>query len=203
MRIHFAVAWLGCWLGLMSAAWADAPKQLPPPDYDAIEAAAQRVEPGHEYVAVLADRLRECTATATPYASSPITADMVESKVIRMTCLRAMMRRMAELYFEPGAFGLGGIEARIDELSKPLYTIYYNVLNKGMHCEGRPCGSIFEQLAPRDEYVDFLLDLTRFMASFAPEGSVPGDWRNWQCAWAKAARFEQYIVVEPEPEVCR
>jgi hypothetical protein len=41
------------------------------------------------------------------------------------------------------------------------------------------------------------------MAGFAPEGSVPGEWRNWQCAWAKAARFEQYIVVEAEPEVCR
>lgn len=169
---------------------------LPEPDYDAVEAAAQRVVPGRDYGSDLPARLADCTATAAPYARSPRTGDMVESKVIRMTCLRAMLRKLADLYYTPDAFGPGGIDARIDELAQPLYRIHFALYNYGVYhvgskrvpyCGDGPCGSIAEQLAPRDAYVEFLLDLTRQVAGYGH--GTNDEKRAWIDAWESAARF--------------
>jgi len=162
--------------------------ELPEPAYDRIEAMAQRTEPGKEYVAGVIARLRECTDAATPYAESPITTDMVESKVIRMVCLNAIMGKLAELYFEPDSFGEGGIGARIDELKTPLYAIYYGARNGNRGCLGTSCGTINNSLSPRDDYVAFLLDLTQYIIGFSAEpGQLPNDWR---VRWAEAAEFK-------------
>ncbi|MCI0350321.1 MAG: hypothetical protein L0Z53_12930 [Acidobacteriales bacterium] len=149
---------------------------------------AQRTEPGKEYVAAVITRLRECTDTATPYAESPITTDMVESKVIRMVCLNTIMAKLAEIYFEPNSFGEGGIRARIDELKTPLYAIYHGAHNGHWGCDGRYCGTAADSLFPRDNYVWFLLDLTEYMIDFSAEpGQLPDDWR---VRWADAAKFK-------------
>lgn len=195
---QIALATTIAFLTMPVPAWADAPKQLPEPDYEAIERAAQLPEPGQDYAKNLPARLRECTATADPYASSPITADMVTSKVIRMACLRAMLRKLAELYYEPDAFGPGGIDARMDEIAKPFYKILYDVHNKGVYYDGDKkvpecgdpgyCGSIEDQLLPRDDYVAFLMDFVRYVAGYGP--FVDDRTREWYDAWVKAGRFD-------------
>lgn len=181
---------------VVSSASSQVFPDLPEPDYDAVAAAAQRVVPGRDYASDLPARLAECTATAAPYAKSPRTGDMVESKVIRMTCLRAMLRTLADRYYMPDAFGPGGIDARIDEIAEPLYRIHFALYNHGVYyvgdekipyCGDGPCGSIAEQLAPRDEYVAFLLDLTRQVAGYTHATS--GEDRAWVDAWANAAQF--------------
>lgn len=182
----------------LSSAWPQAIQGLPEPDYDAIETAAQQIAAERDYRSELPARLAECTATAAPYANSPRTGDMVTSKVIRMTCLRAMLRRLADLYYTPDAFGPGGIDARIDEIAQPLYRIYFALYNYGAHnvgnekvpyCIDSPCGSIAEQLAPRDDYVEFLLNLTRYVAGYAHGTS--DEKRAWIGAWENAAEFSQ------------
>jgi hypothetical protein len=161
---------------------------MPDPDFDAVVAAARRIEPGREYVSVVIERLRECTDTATPYAASPITTDMIDSKVIKVVCLNAIMENLAEIYFEPDSFGEGGIRARIDELKKPLHAIYHGVHNGHWGCDGRYCGTHADSLFPRDDYVAFLLDLTAYMIDFAAQpGQLADDWR---IRWAEAARFK-------------
>lgn len=190
-------------LAMSVPAWADAPKQLPEPNYEAIERAAQRTEPGQDYAKNLPARLRECTASADPYARSSITADMVASKVICMVCLRAMMRKLAELYYVPDAFGPGGIDACMDEMAKPFYKIIYDVHTKRVYYDGDKkvpecgdlgyCGSIEEQLLPRDDYVDFLMDFVRYVAGYGP--FVDDRTREWYDAWVTAGRFDS---VPPE-----
>jgi len=176
-------------LGLAMPALSDkSTPDLPEPDYDAIAAAAQRALPRRPYVSTVIERLRECTDAATPYANSPITARLVESKVIRMVCLNAIMEKLAELYFEPESFGQGGIRARIDELKTPLYEIYLGAHNGNRGCLGRFCGTASASLFPRDDYVDFLLGLTEYMIRFSAEpGQLPDDWR---VRWAEAAKFK-------------
>lgn len=180
----------------VSGAWPKVFPDLPEPDYDAIDASAQRAVPGRDNVSDLPARLAECTATAAPYAKSPRTGDMVASKVIRMTCLRAMLRKLADIYYTPDAFGPGGIDARIDEIAQPLYRIHFALYNYGVHdvgnekvpyCGDGPCGSIAEQLAPRDDYVQFLLGLTRFVAGYGHGSS--DEKRAWIDAWQRAAQF--------------
>jgi len=161
---------------------------LPELDYEAIAAAAQRTVPRRMYVSTVIERLRECTDAATPYAESPIAARMVESKVIKMVCLNAIMDKLAELYFEPDSFGEGGIGARIDELKTPLYAIYHGAHNGNWGCLGRFCGTASASLFPRDDYVDFLLRLAEYMISFSAEpGQLPDD---WHARWADAAKFK-------------
>ena len=122
---------------------------------------------------------------------------MVASKVIRMVCLRAMMRKLAELYYVRDAFGPGGIDARMDEMSKPFYKIIYDVHTKGVYYDGDKkvpecgelgyCGSIEEQLLPRDDYVEFLMDFVRYVAGYGP--FVDDRTREWYDAWVEAGRF--------------
>lgn len=161
---------------------------LPEADYDAIAAAAQKTEVGREYVTVVVDRLRECTDVASPYVSSPITTHLVESKRIRMVCLNAIMSKLGELYFEPGTFGEGGIGARIDELKTPLYAIYEGARNGNRGCLGRHCGTASAALFPRDDYVDFLLDLTEYVIGLSAEPEQLPD--DWHVRWAEAAEFK-------------
>jgi hypothetical protein len=179
---------LSCLCLAMAARAYEPPLELPEPDYDRIRAMAQRTESGKEYVTGVIARLRECTDTATPYAESPITTDMVESKVIHMVCLNEIMAKLEELYFEPDSFGEGGIKARIDELKNPLYAIYLGAHNGHWGCDGRFCGTAAASLFPRDDYVWFLLDLTEYIISFsAAPGQLPDDWR---VKWAEAAEFK-------------
>ena len=172
----------------MSAGGHEAPPEMPDPDFDAIAAAAQRLDPGKEYVSVVTERLRECTDTATPYAGSPITTDMIDSKVIRMVCLNAIMAKLGEIYFEPDSFGEGGIGARINEVKTPLYSIYHGARNGNRGCLGRSCGTMNDSLFPRDDYVAFLLDLTEYMIGFAAEPEQLLD--DWHVRWAEAAKFK-------------
>lgn len=161
---------------------------LPEADYDVIAAAAQKTELGREYVTTVVYRLRECTDVATPYASSPITTHLVESKRIRMVCLNAIMSKLAQLYFELDSFGEGGIVARIDELKTPLYAIYHGAHNGNRGCLGRFCGTASDSLFPRDDYVAFLLDLTEYMIGFSAEPEQLPD--DWHVRWAEAAEFK-------------
>jgi hypothetical protein len=197
MRKRLILATIVTCLAMPIRAWAGAHQELPEPDYEAIERAAQRTEPGQEYAKdLLPARLQECTAIAAPYASSPITSDMVTSKFILEACLRAMLRKLAELNFETGAFGPGGIDARMDEIAKPLFTIFYDFHNRGVYydgdkkvafCDGSACGSIAEQLLPRDDYVFFLMDFVRYVAGYGRDiDSVNKDWYD---AWVKAGEF--------------
>lgn len=175
----------GCFV-FGTAVCAAAPEEPPPPDYDAIRSAAQKSDPDKDYVDVLPERLGECKDTARPYNRTGITSAMVESKFLLMLCLEAMMAMMAELYFERDAFGPGGIGARLDEVAKPLFTIFEDTMTKATDCEGRPCGSIFEQIAPRDQYLKFLHGMIEFMVLRIYGYQITPAWERWRDAWRAA-----------------
>jgi hypothetical protein len=179
-------ALLACFILILSSGPV-LPAKLPPPDYDAIKRAAQRVDKDREYVDSLPERLAECMETAESYASSMSVDDMVESTFIQEACLRAMMRKLAELYFAPGAFESGGIDARIEELGKPLYMIFEHFSVMGPECGGHACGSIADVLTPRAQYVSFLRELAELMAIYAANGHGRAEFHD---AWIKAAQFK-------------
>jgi hypothetical protein len=182
-------------------------KELPPPDYAAIRAAAQATEPGKDYVDLLPERLTACDELARSYNMSGTTSAMIESKYIMEECLKGMIVKVAELHFDPDAYGPCGIEAFLDKFAEAFYIDYGAAMMVEAECgEEPPCGSMYAVL-PHDPYIKFLSDTVEMLVLkikgniVTPETQrwrdamivlrIPGDfvtpeWRRWRDAWRTA-----------------
>lgn len=182
-------------------------KELPPPDYAAIRAAAQATEPGKDYVDLLPARLEACGDLARRHSMIGTTIDMIESKYIMEECLKGMIAKIAELHFGPDIYGPCGIEAFLDKFAEAFYIDYGAAMMVEDECgEEGHCGSMYAVL-PHDPYIRFLRETVEMMVLkikgnvTTPETQlrrdamtvlrIPGDfvtpeWRRWRDAWRAA-----------------
>lgn len=170
-----------CVLLLPSTAAAGDIRDLPEPNLAAIAWMARKSNPDLPYVVSLPDRRKECKAAAMPYLSSPNTLHSVWATLILRECYKAMLIRMAELYYKPDAFGSGGMPALLDRLQRDLEDLYRDVYEGRADCKV-DCGSITYTLL----YSDSVTPIEEAVRTMALLQSHIADRQQWIEAWKVA-----------------
>lgn len=182
MRTPIALVIGVLWCGLRAAL---AGSDLPPPDFAAVAAMAQREEPGVPYVAAMPDRHVECDEIAEPYFDSPGTGIQVGGAAIMRACHIAMLVKMSDLHYEPDAFGSGGMELLAGRLLEDLGQLYRGIHDGPIDCL-RDCGSILYAFVAADIGVEFERAVEAMALLQVPESEQEQWLKSWNRAgWVK------------------
>lgn len=152
------------------------------PDYDAIGLAAQRTEASRDYVRVLPDRWAECHATARRYSDAGTTAAMRLGTFVRGACLKAMLIKMAAVYYDSESFEPKTFTAIVDGTEDDTYLLFHGIYNENPAC--RPwCGTMFHVM-PGSAVEDAFRNAVLAMAWAQLNGGKA--WEDWDARWKQA-----------------
>jgi hypothetical protein len=158
---------------------------FPEPDYDGLAQAAGRVVPGESYVEALPVRREICANAALPYSDGPSTSEMVVGMTIDLVCLRAMMHRLAELYYAGEDSGADSAKALFDRLDEEMALFFRDAFNGTRDCFDTPpysCGTMNTSLTHRSAHLRITAELVELMALGT---GLIRDVPAWQKAWAE------------------
>lgn len=187
MRCQGAVLAAAClaalWIVVAPSGYARGDR-TPPADLDlaAVERAAQRAEPGTEYILSVPARRSECAALALQYKSTDSTAGGGIAALAEFHCISAILLQLAQLYYDSEAFPPDGMKGHIDRLSGAVYALYDGIYNEQPAC--RPwCGTMYHPV-PRFMVNRVLDDAVEAIAE-ARLASSPA-WAKWLRDWRAA-----------------
>lgn len=178
-----AVCLAALWFAATPSGYArddDAPPANP--DFAAVERAAQRAEPGTEYILSVPARRSECVALALQYKSTDSTAGSGIAALVEFRCISAILLQLEQVYYDSEAFPPDGMNGLIDRLSGAIYELYDGIYNEQPAC--RPwCGTMYD---PVPQFmVNRVLDDAVEAIAEARLASSPA-WAKWLNDWRAA-----------------
>lgn len=184
-RFRFALGGLVILLTLVTVADVEGGDDTPlaDPDFAAIARAAQRTEVQTDYIVVVPTRRAECATLAQTYLSTGTTTGAGIAAIVEFHCVSAILRKLAELYYDPESFPPDGMNGLIDRLGGAVYDLYDGIYNKNPRC--RPaCGTMYLAV-PRFAVTRAIEDAIESVAEARLAGN-PAAWPKWQEDWRNA-----------------
>lgn len=85
-----------------------------------------------------------CAKARDKKASSGVTGEMRSAAIEYGVCVERIIKKVATEFYAPGAFGEGGITARVEEMRMPYQKAYWTMYNDAGPCGSTGCGTMYQ-----------------------------------------------------------
>lgn len=148
------------------------------PDLAAVRRLALRVGPEKSYAGSLPARRRKCIAAAAPHLESGTPDRMAWGERVLAECYVAMLIKLADVYYDPKAFGPGGMRALLKPVRRDLELLYTGIYQGRVRCvvECGPLDAVAALTAQRK-----VLETAAW--TMAAANVADADLDRWHAAW--------------------